>query len=151
MGIERDTGAMKGTGYGRLNPQAQLRLRSGLEMHREMQMPSHIEGEDIIMAGQASYQDGMRTRANWKPGYLYLTRGRLIFMQGANKVFEVLLSSLKDISIVQRDWVPKKKVEQLQLIQKADSVKRVFYLFARKLKEWEKAIEVFAKGGGKDA
>jgi len=150
MGSERDTGAMKGTGYGRLNPQAQLRLRSGLEMHREMQMPSHIEGEDIIMAGQASYQDGMRTRANWKPGYLYLTRERLIFMQGANKVFEVLLSSLKDISIVQRDWVPKKKVGQLQLIQKADSVKRVFHLFARKLKEWKKAIEVFAKGGGKD-
>lgn len=150
MGIERDTGAMKGTGYGRLNPQAQLRLRSGLEMHREMQMPSHIEGEDIIMAGQASYQDGMRTRANWKPGYLYLTRGRLIFMQGANKVFEVLLSSLKDISIVQRDWVPKKKVEQLQLIQKADSVKRVFYLFARNLEEWKKTIEFSAKGDAKD-
>lgn len=150
MGIERDTGAMKGTGYGRLNQAAQLRLRSGLEMHREMRMPSHIEGEDIIMAGQASYQDGMRTRANWKPGYLYLTRERLMFMQGANKVFEVLLSSLENISIVQRDWVPKKKVEQLQFIQKADSVNRVFYLFARKLKEWKKAIEVFAKGGGKD-
>jgi len=149
MGIERDTGAMKGTGYGRLNQAAQLRLRSGLEMHREMRMPSHIEGEDIIMAGQASYQDGMRTRANWKPGYLYLTKERLIFMQGANKVFEVLLSSLENISIVQRDWVPKKKVEQLQLIQKADSVKRVFCLFARKLKEWKKAIEVFAKGDGK--
>ena len=74
MGIERDTGAMKKTGYGRFNPQTQLRLRSGLEMQREMEMPSDIEGEDVIMAGQASYQDGMVTRTNWKPGYLYLTK-----------------------------------------------------------------------------
>ena len=134
-------GAMKTTAYGRLNQAEQLRLRSGLEMHRQMEMPSDIEGEDVIMSGQASYQDGMVTRANWKPGYLYLTKERLIFMQGANKIFEISLSSLESMSIVQRDWVPKKKVEQLQLIQKTDSVKRVFYLFARNLEEWKKAIE----------
>jgi len=150
MGIERDTGAMKKTGYGRFNPQAQLRLRSGLEMQREMEMPSDIEGEDVIMAGQASYQDGMVTRANWKPGYLYLTKERLIFLQGANKLFEISLSSLKDISIVQRDWVPKKKVEQLQLIQQSDSFKRVFFLFAGNLEEWKKAIELSKKEEGKD-
>lgn len=150
MRIERDTGAMKTTGYGRFNQAEQLRLRSGLEIHREMEMPSHIEGEDVIMAGQASYQDGMRTRANWKPGYLYLTKKRLVFLQGANKLFEVSLSSLENISIVQRDWVPNKRVEQLQIIQKADSVNRVFYLFARNLKEWKKTIESFAKGDGKD-
>ena len=132
---------MKTTAYGRLNQAEQLSLRSGLEMHRQMEMPSDIEGEDVIMSGQASYQDGMRTRANWKPGYLYLTKKRLIFMQGANKLFEISLSSLESMSIVQRDWVPKKKVEQLQIIQKADSANRVFYLFARNLKEWKKAIE----------
>jgi len=141
MEVDRDMGAMKVTGYGHFNPQTELRLRSGLEMHRQMEMPSDIEGEEVIKAGQASYQDGMVTRANWKPGYLYLTKERLIFMQGANKLFEVLLNSLEDISIVQRDWVPKKKVEQLQLIQEADSVKRVLYFFARNLEEWKKAIE----------
>ena len=141
---------MKTTAYGRLNQAEQLRLRSGLEMHRQMEMPSDIEGEDVIMSGQASYQDGMVTRANWKPGYLYLTKERLIFMQGANKIFEISLSSLESMSIVQRDWVPKKKVEQLQLIQKTDSVKRVFYLFARNLEEWKKIIEFSEKGGGKD-
>ena len=142
MGIERDTGAMKSTGYGRFNPQTQLRLRSGLEMQREMEMPSDIEGEDVIMAGQASYQDGMVTRANWKPGYLYLTKERLIFLQGANKLFEISLNSLKDTSIVLRDWVPKKKVEQLQLLQQSDSFKRVFFLFAGNLEEWQKTIEL---------
>ena len=141
---------MKRTGYGHFNPQTELRLRSGLEMHREMEMPSDIEGEEIIMSGQASYQDGMRTRANWKPGYLYLTKERLIFMQGANKLFEVLLSSLEKISIIQRDWVPNKKVEQLQIIQKADSANRVFYLFARNLEEWKKTIELFMKGDEKN-
>ncbi|MDO9529573.1 MAG: PH domain-containing protein [Syntrophales bacterium] len=141
---------MKKTGYGRFNPQAQLRLRSGLEMQREMEMPSDIEGEDVIMAGQASYQDGMVTRANWKPGYLYLTKERLIFLQGANKLFEISLSSLKDISIIQRNWVPKKKVEQLQLIQQSDSFKRVFFLFAGNLEEWKKAIELSKKEEGKD-
>jgi len=134
-------GEMKVTGYGHFNPQIQLRLRSGLEMHREMEMPSDIQGEEVIKAGQTSYQDGMVARANWKPGYLYLTKERLIFMQGANKLFEVSLNSLEDISIVQRDWVPKKKVEQLQIIQKTGSVKRVLYFFARNLEEWKKAIE----------
>lgn len=143
MGIEeRDTGTMKKTGYGRFNPQTQLRLRSGLEMQREMEMPSDIEGEDVIMAGQASYQAGMVTRANWKPGYLYLTKERLIFLQGANKLFEISLNSLKDISIVQRDWVPKKKVEQLQLLQQSDNLKKVFFLFARNLEEWKKTIDL---------
>lgn len=150
MGIERDTGAMKKTGYGRFNPQTQLRLRSGLEMHREMEMPSDIEGEDVIMVGQASYQAGMRTRSNWKPGYLYLTKERLIFLQGANKLFAISLNSLKDISIVLRDWVPKKKVEQLQLLQQSDSFKRVFFLFAGNLEEWKKTIELSAKGDGKN-
>ena len=119
-------------------------------MQREMEMPSDIEGEDVIMAGQASCQAGMVTRANWKPGYLYLTKERLIFLQGANKLFEISLNSLKDISIIQRDWVPKKKVEQLQLLQQSDSLKRVFFLFARNLKEWKKAIELSKKEEGKD-
>ena len=109
-------------------------------MHRQMEMPSDIEGEEVIMSGQASYQDGMRTRANWKPGYLYLTKKRLIFMQGANKIFELSLSSLKEMSIVQRDWVPNKRVEQLRLIQRNDSGTKIFYLYARKLEEWENTI-----------
>lgn len=109
-------------------------------MHREMEMPADIEGEDVIMSGQASYQDGMITRANWKPGYLYLTKERLIFMQGANKIFDLLVNSLESISIVQRDWVPNKKVEQLQLIQENDSKSRVFYLFARNLEEWKNRV-----------
>jgi len=128
------------TGYGHFNPQTELRLRSGLELHREMEMPSDIEGEDVIMSGQASYQNGMVTRANWKPGYLYLTKERLIFIQGTNKIFDLSLKSLKEISNVQRDWVPNKKVGQLQLIQENDSKSRAFYLFARNLDEWKKTI-----------
>ena len=141
---------MKRTGSGRFNPHTELKLRSGLEKHREMEMLADIEGEDVIMSGQASYQNGMVTRANWKPGYLYLTRDRLIFMQGANKLFDLSLKSLKEISNVQRDWVPNRKVEQLQLIRENDSKSRVFYLFARNLEEWKKAIEFSEKGDGKD-
>ena len=133
---------MKRTGQGRFNSQAQLRLRSGLDLHRQMEMPSDVEGKEIIMSGQASYQDGMVIRANWKPGYLYLTKNHLIFMQGANKLFEVLLNSIENIFIVQRDWVPNKKVEQLQIIQKTDSVKRVFYLFSRNLEEWKGLLAI---------
>ena len=150
MEVERNTSAMKKTGYGRFNPQTQLRLKSGLEMHREMKMPSVVEGEEIIMSGQASYQDGMVTRANWKPGYLYLTKKRLLFMQGANRLFDVALNFLEEIAIVQRDWVPNKRVEQLQLIQKNDSVKRVFYLFARNLEQWKNIIEFSERGEEKD-
>ena len=131
---------MKKIGYSHFNPQTERRLRSGLEKHREMETPTDIEGEEVIMSGQASYQDGMVTRANWKPGYLFLTKERLIFMQGANRIFDILLNSLKEISIVQRDWVPNKRVEQLQLIQRNDSMNRVFYLFARNLEEWKNRV-----------
>ena len=131
---------MKRAGYGCFNPQTHSRLRSGLELHREMEMPSDIEGEEVIMSGQASYQDGMVNRANWKPGYLYLTKKRLVFMQGAKKLFEVALNSLEEMSIVQRDWVPNKRVEQLHIIQKNNGVSKVFYLFARNLEEWKKII-----------
>ena len=140
MEAERNTGAMKKTGYGRFNPQTQLRLKSGLEMHREMETPSVIEGEEIIMSGQASYQDGMVTRTNWKPGYLYLTKERLVFMQGASRLFDVALNSLEEMSIVQRDWVPNKKVEQLHITQKNNGVSKVFYLFAKNLEEWKQII-----------
>ena len=109
-------------------------------MHREMEMLADIEGEDVIMSGQASYQDGMVTRTNWKPGYLYLTKERLIFMQGANKIFDLLLNSLESISIVQRDWVPNKMVEQLRLIQRNNRMSRVFYLFGRNLEKWKNRI-----------
>jgi hypothetical protein len=138
------------TASGRFNAHTELRLRSGLEMHREMEMPSDIEGKIVIMSGQASYQDGMVTRANWKPGYLYLTKERLIFMQGANKIFDQSLKSLKEISNIQRDWVPNKKVEQLQLIQENGSNSRTFYIFARNLEAWKKAIAFSQKGDGKD-
>lgn len=131
---------MKRTGSGQFNSHTELRLRSGLEIHREMEAPTDIEGENVIKSGQASYQDGMVTRANWKPGYLFLTRERLIFMQGANKIFDLLLNSLESISIVKRDWVPNKRVKQLQLIQKTDSASKVFCLFARNLEEWKKTI-----------
>jgi len=131
---------MKRTGSGRFKPHTELRLRSGLEMHREMEMPADIEGEDVVMSGQASYQDGMVTRANWKPGYLYLTKERLIFMQGANKIFDLLLNSLKSISIVQRNWVPNKVVEQLRIVQENSNMGRVFYLFGRNLEEWKKRV-----------
>jgi len=131
---------MKRTGSGRFNPHTELRLRSGLEMHREMEVPTDIEGENVIMSGQASYQDGMVTRANWKPGYLYLTKERLIFMQGANKIFDLLLNSLKSISIVQRNWVPNKVVEQLRIVQENSNMGRVFYLFGRNLEEWKKRV-----------
>ena len=141
---------MKRTGYGNFNPQTELRLRSGLVMHREREMPSDIDGEEVVMSGQASYQDGMVTRANWKPGYLYLTKKRLVFMQGANKLFDAGLNSLEEVSIVQRDWVPNKRVGQLQITQKTESVNRIFYLFAKNLKEWKNIIEFSDKGNRKD-
>ncbi len=128
-------------GQGRFNLEKDSKIRSGLEMVRELKLPSEIEGEKVLAYGQAAYDAGSILRSSWKMGFLYLTGTRLIFTQGGNRLFDIPLNLLSEFQIVSRNWVPGKLVQQLRLIKELDEKKSTFYLSVKKPGKWAEAIE----------
>jgi len=132
-------------GQGRFNLEEDSRIRSALDMAREMKLPSEIEGQKVLVRGQAAYDAGGISRSSWKMGFLYLTGTRLIFTQGPNTLFCVPIDFLSGVKIVSRNWVPGKLVEQLRLVKKSDGQKRTFYLSVKEPEGWAKAIKKVKK------
>ena len=132
-------------GQGQFNLEKDSKIRSGLEILREIDLPSEIEGEKVLAHSQAAYDAGSISRSSWKMGFLYLTGTRLIFTQGGNMLFCVPLELLSGIKIISRNWVPGKLVDQLRLIKKLDGQKRTFYLSVKEPEGWAKAIKKVKK------
>ena len=132
-------------GQGRFNLEKDSKIRSGLDVVRELKLPSEIEGEKVLVHGQAAYDAGSISRSSWKMGFLYLTGTRLIFTQGENRLFEIPLDSLNGLQIVSRNWVPGKLVQQVRLIKELDGQKSTFYLSVKESEEWVRAIEIAKK------
>lgn len=132
-------------GQGQFNLEKDSKIRSGLDMLRELNLPSEIDGEKVLAHGQAAYDAGSISRSSWKMGFLYLTANKLIFAQRENRLFEVHLNSLNGLQIVSRNWVPGKKVSQLCLIKELEEKKSIFYLSVKEPEEWVKAIETARK------
>ena len=132
-------------GQGRFNLEKDSKIRSGLDMLRELNLPSEIDGEKVLAHSQAAYDAGSISRSSWKMGFLYLTATRLIFTQRENRLFEIPLDSLRGLQIVSRNWVPGKLVQQLRLIRELEGKKNIFYLSVKKPGKWVKAIEAAKK------
>ena len=132
-------------GQGRFSLEKDSKIKSGLDMVRELNSPSAIEGEKVLEHGQAAYDAGSISRSSWKMGFLYLTGTRLIFTQGGNRLFEVSLDSLNGLQVVNRNWVPGKLVQQLRLVKELEGRKKTFYLSVKEPEKWVEAIET-AKG-----
>ena len=132
-------------GQGRFNLQKDSALRSGLDVVRELELPSEIEGEKVLAHGQAAYDAGSISRSSWKMGFLYLTGTRLIFAQGRNTLFCVPIDLLSGFKIVSRNWVPGKLVQQLRLIKNLDGQKSIFYLSVKEPEKWAKTIKKVKK------
>lgn len=133
-------------GRSRFNLEKDSKIRSGLDMLRELNLPSEIDGEKVLKHSQAAYDAGSISRSNWKMGFLYLTVNRLIFTQRENRLFEIPLDLLNELQIVSRNWVPGKKVSQLCLIKDLEGKKNIFYLSVKEPGEWVKTIETARKG-----
>jgi hypothetical protein len=133
-------------GQGRFNVEKDSRIRSGLEMLRELNLPSEIKGEKVLAYGQAAYDAGSISRSSWKMGFLYLTGTSLIFTQGLNTLLRVRLDLLSGLKIVSRNWVPGKSVDQLRLTKKLDGQESVFHLSVNEPEEWAKTIRKTKKG-----
>ncbi|MDP8214998.1 MAG: hypothetical protein P9M10_07390 [Candidatus Euphemobacter frigidus] len=111
-------------------------------MARDLNLPKEIDGEKVIAHGQAAYDAGSISRSSWKMGFLYLTATRLVFVQGQNRLFEIPLDCLGSLQAVDRNWVPGKSVQQIQLIEESDGQKSLIFLSAKDPQEWIKSIEM---------
>jgi len=132
-------------GQGRFNLQKDSALRSGLDVVRELELPSEIEGEKVLAHGQAAYDAGSISRSSWKMGFLYLTSTKLAFTQGQNTLFSIPIDLLGGLKIVDRNWVPGKLVQQLRLIKNLDGQKSIFYLSVKEPEKWAKTIKKVKK------
>ncbi len=132
-------------GQGRFNPGKDNKIRSALEMHRDLKAPKEIEGEKVLLHEQAAYDAGNLARSTWKMGRLFLTRNKLSFFQGQNRVVEISIDSLSKIAVVDRNWIPAKKVEQLRLTQEEDGIKRISHFSVSNADQWKGAIENLRK------
>lgn len=132
---------------GYFNLAEDLKIKSGLDKHRESKAPSLIEGEKVLTFAQAAYDGGSPFKSIWKPGYLYLTKSRLFFFQGSKEVFKIPLNCLKKIMVIERDWIPGRIVEQLFLTEENNQRKKVFYIHLKKPHYWKETIEDLMTAG----
>lgn len=126
---------------GKFNLERDIKIKSAVEMIRDQHVPEEIDGERVLIYEQAAYDAGNLARSSWKMGFLYLAEKKLVFFQGQNRIFEIFIDSLRSISIVERNWIPGKMIEQLRLIQEAEGKKRNFYLSVKNPDLWRKNIE----------
>jgi hypothetical protein len=73
--------------------------------------------------------------STWRLGNLYLTNKRLLFVQVRKILFEVLLSQIKTINIVKREWILGKKVKQLNIVREG---RKVPYIAVKDPENWKK-------------
>lgn len=128
-------------GQGRFKTAEDSRIMSALDMIRDQKAPSVIDGEKVLKHSQAAYDGGHVLRSSWKMGQLFLTKDKLTFFQGNNRLLEISLDSLNEISLIDRNWIPGKIVKQLRIIQDGKERKRKFYFSMKRTEDWKEAIE----------
>jgi len=102
-----------------------------------------LQGEEVIKYYTASYDIGSSLASTWRLGNLYLTNKRLLFVQVRKILFDVLLSQIKTINIVKREWILGKKVNQLNIVREG---RRVPYIAVKDPENWKRAIEERTQG-----
>lgn len=132
-------------GQGKFNLERDIRIKSAVEMIRDRQIPEEIDGEKVLIYEQAAYDASNLARSTWKMGFLYLSEKKLVFFQGQTKIFEIFIDSLKSISIVERNWIPGKMIEQLRLTQETEGMKRNFYLSVKNTEQWMKILRLLSR------
>ena len=125
-------------------------IGSSLEKFRESIRSPFIDGERTVARTQASVDAGNLVFALWKPGILYLTQTRLLFYQGDNPFFRLLLSTIEEIKVVERRWVSKKTCQQLELRTEPKKGARTIHLRIEPLERWNEWLEQRVKETSKD-
>ena len=126
---------------GRFNLAEDSQIASAIENLRDQKVPSVIDGEKLLKYSQAAYDGDSAVSRSWKMGSLYLTEKKLIFFQGPRRLFDIQLDSLKEINLVERNWISGEPIKQLCIIQNWKRRERKFYIWLRREEEWKEAID----------
>ncbi|PIZ20089.1 MAG: hypothetical protein COY50_06605, partial [Deltaproteobacteria bacterium CG_4_10_14_0_8_um_filter_43_12] len=118
-------------------------MRSYLDTIKKPVSLPLLQSEEVIKYYTASYDIGSSLASSWRLGNLYLTNKRLLFVQVRKILFEVLLSQIKTINIVKREWILGKKVKQLNIVREG---RRVPYIAIKDPENWKRAIEERTQG-----
>ena len=130
-----------GKGQGSFNLAEDNRIDSAVDLARQQRAPKTVDGDRVVKYAQVAFDGGNALRSTWKMGSLFLTEKKLVFFQGQNRIFESDLGSIVGISIIDRDWIPGKVVEQICLTRKKTDLKRRFYFHIKKSQSWKEEIE----------
>ena len=118
-------------------------MRSYLDTIKKPVSLPLLQSEEVIKYYTASYDIGSSLASSWRLGNLYLTNKRLLFVQVRKILFDVLLSQIKTINIVKREWILGKKVKQLNIVREG---RRVPYIAIKDPENWKRAIEERTQG-----
>ena len=113
-------------------------MKSYLDMIKKPVKLPLLQGEEVIKYYTASYDIGSSLASTWRLGNLYLTNKRLLFVQVRKILFDVLLSQIKTINIVKREWILGKKVKQLNIVREG---RKVPYIAVKDPENWKREIE----------
>jgi hypothetical protein len=88
--------------------------------------------EIIILKSQAT----IKNRLTWRMGQLFLTGNRILFVQMTNKLFEVNLDGVIEISIFKRAWLLGCKVKQLCIAYQGQKEEEYVYIALADPEKW---------------
>lgn len=94
-------------------------------------------GEKIILEAQGT----MQSQLTWKPGHLFLTNRRLVFINTAKPILDSSLDKIIEICIIQRKWLMGIKVKQLCIEFSCGSERGHVYIALAKPNEWVHMIK----------
>ncbi|MCL5771427.1 MAG: gas vesicle protein [Actinobacteria bacterium] len=106
--------------------------------YRKKNVPSLVEGEEIVLKMYGSYYYSKGIYNAWRPGYFYLTNKRLIlYRQDFDEItFQMPLEEIKALVIREEaHFVKEKKKQVLYLIDKQDRVYRLSAVETNQLKD----------------
>ena len=125
---------------GRFNLAEDSKIASAIDKLRDQKVSPVIDGEKLLKHSQAAYDGGSALHSSWKMGSLYLTEKKLAFFQGQHRLLDIPLDSVKEINLVERNWISGKPIKQLCITQNWKNRERKFYVWLRKEEEWKEAI-----------
>jgi hypothetical protein len=112
--------------------------RSWEREHRKKNVPSLVEGEEIVLKMYGSYYYSKGIYNTWRPGYFYLTNKRLILYRQDFEEINFQIPSEEIKALVTREeahFVKGKKKQVLYLIDKQDQVHRLSAVETNQLKD----------------
>ncbi|MFH1652618.1 MAG: hypothetical protein ABIE74_01025 [Pseudomonadota bacterium] len=97
-------------------------IKSSLDLHRKLPTPMLEPEEKIIKKCSGTLDIGQKAFSTFRPCNIYLTDRRLMLAQVRKVIKDFRYSTIKELTIVKRNWLAGKKKLQLKITLKSGHV-----------------------------